>query len=431
MTNKLLLESFREAYRNLEMYPLLTQEDFDRFGVKYGTETLEELEQLIEDSPINSKIVFTGHRGCGKSTLLAKLDLKHQGDYFIVFFSIADIIGLSDVNHVNILFAIAISLMSQAEEIEVDIEESIKKSFYEWFSVKTKVKLETYKAEAGFGFSLLEIIKANFTTNSATRHEIREEFRKSIPDLINKINEIANAIKNEINQEILVIIDDLDKLDLADVKNIFRDNIKALFKPDFKIIFTIPMAALRDKDIIPIIEAETNYQVVKMSILNLFRKGEQKIPDSLPIRENIQIFKDILLQRIDKKLLSEEIIDEMAFHSGGILRQLIRIANECCRIGLRWIRRNSDLEDLAINEEILAEAINKMRNDFAISLSKRDYDILQKIYHDYTPDDPNEENFLQLLHGLHIIEYKDNTNLDWYEVHPVVIELLRIKNIVN
>ncbi|HEY9603868.1 MAG TPA: hypothetical protein V6C85_19790, partial [Allocoleopsis sp.] len=56
-----LLESFREAYQNLELLPLIDRKDLDRFRVDYGSEVIEELIQLVEDSPSgNGKIVFTG-----------------------------------------------------------------------------------------------------------------------------------------------------------------------------------------------------------------------------------------------------------------------------------------------------------------------------------------------------------------------------------
>src|SRR4028119_974296 len=122
-----LLESFREAYRNLELLPLIDQKDLDRFRVDYGNSVIEELIQLVEDSPSGSgKIVFTGHRGCGKSTLLAEFGRRCRDRYFVVFFSISDTIEMSDVNHINILFAIAVRLMDAAEKQQIPIKKSIK-----------------------------------------------------------------------------------------------------------------------------------------------------------------------------------------------------------------------------------------------------------------------------------------------------------------
>lgn len=70
---KTLRERFKEAYENLELFPLQTAEELAKFGVTYDHDTLQDLQQRIEDSPRDSKIILSGHTGCGKSTLLATL----------------------------------------------------------------------------------------------------------------------------------------------------------------------------------------------------------------------------------------------------------------------------------------------------------------------------------------------------------------------
>ena len=105
----------------------------------------------MEDSPSNSKIVFTGHTGCGKSTLLAEFGQRMKDRYFVVSFSIADMIEMSDVNHVNILFAIAVQLMEAAEDRKVRISPSIKKKFYQWFGKHTKTETTGFEKEVEIG----------------------------------------------------------------------------------------------------------------------------------------------------------------------------------------------------------------------------------------------------------------------------------------
>lgn len=190
-----LLESFREAYRNLELLPLLDQHDLDRFKVDYGTEVLEELEQLIEDSPSqSSKIIFTGHRGCGKSTLLAELKRQLDGNYFVVFFSISDTIEMSDVNHINILFAIAVNLMKEADKAQVQIKDSVRESFYKWFATKTRIETETVSAETSAGFNLFDRISGRLKADAAVRSEIKQTFKEKVSELVAQVNIIAATI---------------------------------------------------------------------------------------------------------------------------------------------------------------------------------------------------------------------------------------------
>ncbi len=103
------LEAFQRAYVNLDLLPLQGQRELEKFRVTYGEDVLAELEQLIEDDDSRDrKTIFAGHRGCGKSTLLAEFGRRcEQGNYFVVLFSIANTIEMSDVNHINVLFAMA------------------------------------------------------------------------------------------------------------------------------------------------------------------------------------------------------------------------------------------------------------------------------------------------------------------------------------
>lgn len=424
-----LLKAFQEAYRNLELLPLIEQNDLDKFRVDYGNDVIEELEQLVEDSPNgDGKIIFTGHRGCGKSTLLSEFKRRLDDRFFVVLFSISETIEMSDVNHVNILFAIAVNLMYEAEARQVAIPKSTKDAFYKWFATRIKTETETLDAEVSTGFDLLKLFKGALKVNASVRNEIKQEFERKISDLVARINEMAAVIQSTLKKDVLVIIDDLDKLELARVDDIYRDNIKALCQPGFRIIYTIPIAVLRDKFLRPLIETETNNQIVVMPVLKLFEKAQSRQPNPQPRAEAKDILCEILQKRIADELIELQAAEKIVLNSGGVLRELIRIANECCRICLRLIRRKPG-QAVVIDEQILDEAVNNIRNDFAVPLGKVDYAILQNTYQNFMPDDPKEAAFLDLLHGLYVLEYRNRKN--WYDVHPIVVELLIDQGLIN
>jgi len=424
-----LLNSFQEAYSNLELFPLMERNEMERFRVEYGDDLIADLNQLVEDSPNrDGKIVFTGHRGCGKSTLLAEFSRQIQNKYFVVLFSIAEKIEMSAVNHINILFAIAVNLMTEAEARQVDIPQSTKQALYKWFATRTRTEELNLQAEASIGFDLLKLISSKLKVDASVRDEIKQEFERKLSDLVARINEIAALIQAATKQNVLVIIDDLDKLDLGRVNEIYRDNIKALCQPNFQIIYTIPIAVLRETFISTIITTETNDQVVAMPVLKIFEKGKNRFPKAQPRPEATKILGEVLQKRISSELIAAETAEKMVIYSGGVLRELIRIAKECCRICLRTIRRNPSAE-VIINDKILLEAINKIRNDFSIRLGKVDIDILQSVYEQFMPNDPKQAEFLDLLHGLYVLEYR--TDETWYDVHPILIESLKRKGVIH
>ncbi|WP_017314462.1 ATP-binding protein [Mastigocladopsis repens] len=424
-----LLKSFQEAYRNLELLPLVQQNDLDRFRVDYGNEVIEELEQLVEDSPnADGKIIFTGHRGCGKSTLLAEFSRRLHDRYFVVSFSIADTIEMSDVNHINILFAIALNLMSEAEASRVEIPQSTKEPLYKWFATRTRTEEMKFQGEASTGFDFFKLIITKLKVDSTIRYEIKQEFERKLSDLVARINEIAALIQLASKKEILVIIDDLDKLDLARVNEIYQDNIKALCQPNIRIIYTIPIAIIRETFLSTLIASETNNQIVVMPVLKIFEKGKNRLPNSVPRQEATDILCEILKKRLATNLIESHTAEKIVVTSGGVLRELIRIANECCRICLRLIRRKTG-EKVIIDDSVLEQAVTKMRSDFAIRLSKIDYEILQNTYQNFMPNDPKQPEFLDLLHGLYVLEYRNDE--PWYDVHPIVVETLKRRGLIN
>ncbi|MEH2124729.1 ATP-binding protein [Nostoc sp.] len=424
-----LLNSFQEAYSNLELFPLMERNEMERFRVEYGDDLIADLNQLVEDSPNgDGKIVFTGHRGCGKSTLLAEFSRQIQNKYFVVLFSIADKIEMSAVNHINILFAIAVNLMTEAEARKVDIPQSTKEALYKWFATRTRTEELNLQAEASIGFDLLKLISSKLKADASVRDEIKQEFERKLSDLVARINEIAALIQAATKQNVLVIIDDLDKLDLGRVNEIYRDNIKALCQPNFQIIYTIPIAVLRETFISTIIATETNDQVVAMPVLKIFDKGKNRFLNAQPRPEATKILGEVLQKRIPSELIAAETAEKIVIYSGGVLRELIRISKECCRICLRTIRRNPSAE-VIIDDKILLQAINKIRNDFSIRLGKTDIDILQSVYEQFMPNDPKQAEFLDLLHGLYVLEYR--TDETWYDVHPIIIESLRRQGAIN
>lgn len=424
------LATFQEAYRNLDLLPLLDQRELERFRVSYGEEVLEELQQLIEDDDTRSgKTLFSGHRGCGKSTLLAEFGRRCQkSGFFVVFFSIADLFESPDVSHTNILYAVAVSLITEAEREGVEIKPSLKDPLFRWFATRTRIESSTPVSAGLSGGFDFKFIKGILKTEASVREEIKHEFEQKISELVARINIIAAEIQAATKKQVLVIIDDLDKLDLGDVEKIFKNHIKALFQPAFRIIYTIPVSSLRDASLRAVLVSESNDQIVVMPVSKLFARGDRRRPDAQPIDSAVQPLCEMLHRRIPKGLMPPDIATQIVFHSGGVLRELIRLSNTCCRLCLRRVRRKPD-EETVIDKTIFQEAVQDLRLDFETTLSKADYEILSTTYKNLQPDDPKAQAFLDLLHGLHVLEYR-NAEI-WYDLHPIVIDLLKLKGLIS
>jgi hypothetical protein len=427
------IDKFQAASRNLQLQPLLGVEERQRFMVDYGSDCIDMLEQkvLVCDENTN-QFVFAGHRGCGKSTLLCDFARKMEGQFFTVFFSISDLIQMNEISHINILFAIALKMMEKAERDHVQIADDKKQAFFDWFKERTKTETVGIKGEMSLGINLFDVIKSKLSTEQGTKLEIKERFTQNFRDLIDTLNAIATEIKLATKLEILVVVDDLDKSDLSQIDDIFQKNLKALLQPKFIIIYTVPIATIRDGNLKKYIEDETSNRIFVMPVLKLYPMGESRKPDGKPNAVAMEILQSVLTRRIDPDLFEAGIEEKIALNSGGVLREVMRITKECCDLILvklrQQMRRNQNIDDLKIDQGILNEALDNIRNDMKITLSKGDRHILLETYKNYTPDDPKNQDFLDLLHNLIAIKYRNRES--WYDVHPLIVEQLKIEKLI-
>lgn len=419
---------FTEAYRNLDLFPLWTSTQIEKFRVPYGDNVLGRLRRLIQSSDSNGKVIFTGHRGCGKSTLLASLDRKLSDDgLFVSRFSIAEMVELSDINHINILYAIAIQLLSQSSKLKIVIPENTKKTLTQWFTeTRSKVYTDQLREQWSLGADLYGFITGKLQKEQAFREEIKETYQKRVSDLSRQIDLIAAAIQGVTKKDVLVIIDDLDKLDLEVVRSIFQDNIRALVTPNIRMVLTIPISVIREPKLLAIVETEA--KLMLLSVTKFFSKEMAHQVDAVPIEKNVQRLEELLRKRIPDELIEPDIRRQMVLLSGGVLRELVRLAGECCQECMVEIDLNPDNPDVKINGDILKEAAKKLRNQFARALGTNLYNLLVETYNNFTPPDIKSAEFLELLHSLYVLEY-ENDEL-WYDLHPLITDVLRRRQLI-
>ena len=425
-------EEFQNAIRNLQLQPLITEEDVRRFRVSYGESLIPELEQgIVYCTPQNNQFIFAGHRGCGKSPLLAEFGRQIEAEFFTVFFSISDLIEIPAINHIQILFVMAVQLMAKAEEKQIKIPEDKKKAIFDWFKERTRTETEGFNAEVEAGFDLFSLIKGKMRTDAGVRNELQTKFERNPRELLDSLNLIASEIKlacgDEI-KEIVVIIDDIDKLDLAQIEDIFQRNLKLLLLPQFIVLFTVPIATIRDGVLRKHIEDETGNPIFVMPVMKLYPKGDR----SEVVAETQELLLKILYKRIPPHFFAAGIPAQIVAYSGGVLRELIRVANECCRLArvevLQRQRRKESIAQILIDNQRFLKALENLRNGMAITLSKSDREILQTTYTTGKPDDPKAQEFLDLLHNIYAIEYRNGES--WYDVHPLIVEQLRHEDLL-
>ena len=274
-----------------------------------------------------------------------------QSGLFVAGYSIADTIEPSDVNHIQILYSIALKLMETASEKQVPIPEETQDKLLNWFSqTKSSNYTEQIKQELSGGINVFSFFAGKLQKESSFREIINQTYERRVSDLSEQIDIIAGAIQSATKQPVLVIIDDLDKLDLSVVKSIFQDNIVALFSPRIRVVFTIPISVIREPTLLMTLEARSH--TIMLSVTKFFTRERAHQLEATPIEKNVKRLEKILEKRIPDALIEPETKRQVVLLSGGVLREMVRLGQECCRECMLTLELNPDNIDVKIDKAI-------------------------------------------------------------------------------
>jgi len=182
----------------------------------------------VEISEQFRKMLLIGHRGCGKSTILNKVAEELRAKYYVVSFSASDELNMMDVETVDILLAAYLQLLKSLDKnwlIKLLEKDSTIKEFID--ILKKPLKLETSIKD----IELFKTIAFKFKVENESRAEMRSGLHGQIKELLDNIDKICKEIEKQKEKTILIIIDDLDKLETNFAEKIFFENQLLLTLP--------------------------------------------------------------------------------------------------------------------------------------------------------------------------------------------------------
>ncbi len=405
--------NLKDAMNNFNLAPLEPSELPD-FFVERDHSPLADLEIILEDLGSQTKhILFAGQRGSGKSTELAKLETLLERQYYVVRFSLADYFDVADLDFVDLLVSIPIAIGERLKQDKFRLGGSVQKLLDSlWnFGLTTEMVSESGRTEGGnVEISLGSVLgtllglKAQLKTESNTRNQVRAGVRDKISNLFEGIRILVHEAQGLAqDRPLLVIIEGTDKTDLEQSRKLFYEHGSNLSSVPVSVIYTIPIAFITDRNFNQTRNFFDDTHVLRN--FKLRKRNQENIP------ENHQRIAEILKRRIDEKLISSEAIDQLVSFSGGVPRNLLRLAHDAC-LNART-EKSPTIETRHVEQAIVEER-------YFFRPSKADKARLIEVQKSKTID--QTEEYWNLLHNLSILEYRNHET--WYDVYPVVEELL-------
>jgi hypothetical protein len=432
-------DTLEKVYNYFQIKPI-TLDLFDQYYVNAdrgrGKDPIKAFRRRIVGNPDGClKLLFSGHRGCGKSTELIRLqkDLEEREDFIVLNFSILHELDIVNINYIELFIVTMEKLFDFVKnEQRVAIEQAYLDNIKEWMqSVEIKEINQSYigadlegNIKTGINIPFLAEFFARFRASAKSSASMEKTLvtrvEPRISELISLCNQLINQIKKRlpnVNKKGLVIImEDMDKMDLEKGENIFFLHSSQLSQLNCHCIFTFPIPLLYNIKLKAIV---SNYN--GDFVLPMIKVAEK---DGQDCAEGIAVVRDIVGQRMDLKLFeNEDILRKMIRMSGGYLWDLFHMVIAAADSAL-------DFERTVIREEDYVSAFRSLKAEYERTIAEnKDRGI--------TVDDYFKElcacmnnvskkiNFtdimLDLVNNQTILNYNGE---NWHDVHPVVKEIL-------
>ncbi len=424
-------KSFAEAYKYFS-----SDYDENNCHIRIGN-AAEQIVSEIKTSERFGKILLTGQAGCGKSYVLRQLikDAYINAAYYPIFVSAAKDMNLTDFEATDFLICIRTKLIHamQEQQIEVPIRsqdfltsgQELRQRF-----IKRGKEMEehisdlcwTLSGHAHSGYRIDETVlkklgEEDISENILSRlgslqdQEYKSEFTflRTLESLIGELQTLHYKplfLKHawiEEKKDVLIIMDDLNHLRRETAEKLFFNAKSMITGLDAKMIFAFPLSLWHYPDFS---DLGSHFHCNWLRAISIYdAEGNHR-------QSQADLLKAVVLQRIDRKLISDNALNALIEISGGILGGIMRNMRNAC---VRAVCKKASV----IDEEIASEVIHNRIDDFARLTDIAKYEnTVKTIIRSKKKTEILNKDLIDLLSYSYVLEYGDGMDKVWYDAHP-------------
>ncbi len=405
-----------------------------------GTSPRRRMARILGDTTnVHERILFTGYKGCGKSTELNHLQQDISTDFLVINFSVMEELDPVHLNYIELFIVIMEKLFSKAEEHELAISEEYLKNIQYWLSSKEIQEIkEKYnigaEAEAGaegsMGIPFLQKFFFKFKMTAKSSRSLKETIKTNIEPKLSELISLCNLLITEIKlalpyinrKDLVVIIEDLDKIPIERAKDLFFNYAAQITQLRTNTVFTFPISLYNSIRFNTIKAYFTNpYELPMIKVAN---KDETDNP------EGMDALRSIVAARMDMGLFEQPtILTTMIRDCGGCIRDLFRLIQEAAENALDYIREKITEADRLRAWQTLKKEYEGNIADNMVGNTKYPvagyFDLLVKLAKSKNKKPENTEELLHLRDNLCVLGYNGD---GWCDVHPIVKAILKERN---
>ena len=406
---------------------LVTTEDLRNFYVERDNSPVNQLVSLLEMEDDPAKFLLAGHRGGGKTTELRRLQQELTDDYTVIWIDTQTALDRYNIGYAEVIVLIGLEIARQAiefnwfsnkkDELLDALQDSLKTVVYQDKDSETEgLQLPDFLKKVGL------VLKRGLTREVTKTLNVRP----LLSEIIERVNDIIEAAEKERKQRLLIIVDGLDRHDQVTALEMFSSPL--LVELNSHIIYSIPISLRYSPSFRQ--PMESFQKCLDLNNPPVFESDENLCPTNNPNQHGRELLIKVINARVVKLgdsykgLFNPDALEFICEKSGGVMRDLVRLARTTCEIGLRNKLNFIDLETAQ-------EAVQEVRREY--NLSDYHYPELDSIHKTgklttKTHKLPNKGEFIiadELLQNKLVLGYYNSRQESWFDINPILMEDLQ------
>ena len=413
------IKFWKPAYQLFRHDEPLMNKELEEFYVRREDSPVDTLVNLLEMDDDAAQYLVAGHRGGGKTTELRRLEERCRADYTVVWVDTDTALDKFNIGHAEVAVLIGMQVVQRLADVGWKLPKKLEKELLE------SLKKITYqdKATGGGELQLPKLfqdlgaqLKVGFQRETTRTLEVKPV----LGEIINKVNEIIAAAQRETNK-LLVIVDGLDRKEYSIALEMFSSSL--LTDIHCHIVYAIPIALRYSPSFKQPMESFN--KCLDLSNIGVFKCDEMARPTTNPDNVGRHILKEVVQKRLAKlgnayaNLVEPDALDLLGEKSGGVMRELVRLARTACEVA---VNKQASKIDRAIAEEaVRLEHQTYTIEDYHFPELKAVHRTGKLTSNEF--DSPKHGRIVicnELLHYKLVLGYNDKKYGRWFDVNPML-----------
>ena len=375
--------------------------------------------------------ILAGHRGSGKSTELRRLQARLDGTdsggcdqpFFVVCVEGREDLDLNDVDFPEVLVAVVRQL---ARQVKARFDISLKPGYWRdrWERLAkllgTEVSFEGLELDAGM-FKIATVLK----NSPDARLGIRKAMEPDTGNLLQATNDVIGEAKLRLRQEgcqdLVILVDDLDKMILrphhemgcSTAEHLFINRGAQLSGFDCHMVYTMPIElaySTREQTIASHYGYGGHPPVIPMV------KVATPPPNSRRYAKGVKAFDRLIAARLMRAGARREEV----FDSPRTIGRLIDLSGGQPDVLMVLTREAMVGADLPVTRKAVERAAQEGRRAFARQLQKEHWPLIEEVRRTgaCVRTQANDAAFRELLASRAVLQYRNAE--EWYGVNPLI-----------